>query len=519
MKKICKVVINSVSHDARVVKQATSLKSAGYDVSIIGIQDAKNEVPFEVTKEGIKIYRVAWRSKAIIPTSFFFTFSILGILSLTFATIFSVNFAESTISNFNFILPEFINFDLGSIWKPLAYVVVFILAILFVYKVYNDYQASIGSYTNVRKKEDEVELKYNLEGIERIFAEEKKFSDNFIWLTPRILALGFGGLLNVNTSKMFRAIFARESKISEILDEIKPDIVHAHDVYALPVASQFKKRGKSKLVFDAHELYDHLAQSNREHSHLNKFLLKKYSKSVDMFITINESFEKYYSIAYPKFPPAIVIKNAAKISEKFRYDGRLHDAAGIDRKKKILLYQGGFADKRGLQSLLLSANYLQNDWQLVFMGWGNFKVELDKTLELMKLKNNGQEINVKFVKTAPQEELPLWTSGATVGVIPYENSGLNHWYCTPNKLWEYPNAGVPILGSPFPEIRKVVEGHEVGWLLPDPLEPKQIAEIVNNLEIDEISQASKNCKKYMKNDNWSVYEKRLLKGYRELNGK
>lgn len=518
MKKICKVVINSVSHDARVVKQAQSLKSAGYDVSIIGIQDVKNEVPYEVTDDGIKIHRVAWRSKAIIPTYFFFLMSIIGVVTLTIGAVFFVDFAGSILANFNFVLPEFRNFDFNSIWRPLIYFAVFCFALIFVSKIYSNYQASIGSYTNVRKKEDEVELKYNLDGIERIFAEEKKFSDKFIWLTPRLLALGFGSLFNLNTSKMFRAIFARESKITEILNDIKPDIVHAHDVYALPVATEYKKRKRSKLVFDAHELYDHLAQSNDEHSKLNKFMLKKYSKYVDMFITINESFEKYYSIAYPKFPPAIVIKNATKKTETINYDGRLHDAAGIDRKKKILLYQGGFADKRGLQTLLLSANYLSSEWHLVFMGWGNFKVELDKTLELMKMKNSEENLKVKFIKAAPQEELPLWSSGATVGVIPYENSGLNHWYCTPNKLWEYPNAAVPILGSPFPEIRKVVEGHEVGWLLPDPLEAKEIAEIVNNLEKEEISNASINCKKYIRSDNWSVYEKRLLKGYKELYG-
>ena len=46
-KKIAKVVLNSVSHDARVIKEAQSLSEAGFDVSIIGIEDAKNDVPFE----------------------------------------------------------------------------------------------------------------------------------------------------------------------------------------------------------------------------------------------------------------------------------------------------------------------------------------------------------------------------------------------------------------------------------------------------------------------------------------
>lgn len=66
---------------------------------------------------------------------------------------------------------------------------------------------------------------------------------------------------------------------------------------------------------------------------------------------------------------------------------------------------------------------------------------------------------------ATMAELPLWTAGATVGLIPYMNRGLNHWYCTPNKLWEYPSAGVPVLASPFPEMMKLIQAHGFGWAL------------------------------------------------------
>ncbi|HYE68658.1 MAG TPA: hypothetical protein VEA58_08600, partial [Anaerovoracaceae bacterium] len=47
---------------------------------------------------------------------------------------------------------------------------------------------------------------------------------------------------------------------------------------------------------------------------------------------------------------------------------------------------------------------------------------------------------VVFIPPAPQNDLALWTAGGTIGIIPYEKIGLNHWFCTPNKLWEYPNA-------------------------------------------------------------------------------
>src|SRR5690606_35834587 len=55
---------------------------------------------------------------------------------------------------------------------------------------------------------------------------------------------------------------------------------------------------------------------------------------------------------------------------------------------------------------------------------------------------------IKIIDPVPQEELLLWTQGATVGAIPYPITCLNHWGCAPNKLWEYPGAGVPIIATP-----------------------------------------------------------------------
>jgi glycosyltransferase involved in cell wall biosynthesis len=123
---------------------------------------------------------------------------------------------------------------------------------------------------------------------------------------------------------------------------------------------------------------------------------------------------------------------------------------------------------------------------------------------------------IKFVARVPQRELAQWTAGATLGVIPYENVGLNHWFCTPNKLWEYPNAGVPIIASPFPEMRKVIEPNGIGWFLNDPLTARSIAMSINALTDEDLAEAKRNCRAFMKRDNWSVYSRRLVRAYEGL---
>ncbi len=117
---------------------------------------------------------------------------------------------------------------------------------------------------------------------------------------------------------------------------------------------------------------------------------------------------------------------------------------------------------------------------------------------------------VRMIPPAVQEQLPLWSQGATLGAIPYPNDGLNHWACSPNKLWEYPNAGVPILVSPVPELYKAVTHDGIGWVLPPDPSPQQIAMIIQELTDEEFSAAKVRCKAFIERDNWDVYAARLI---------
>ena len=150
------------------------------------------------------------------------------------------------------------------------------------------------------------------------------------------------------------------------------------------------------------------------------------------------------------------------------------------------------------------------------MGWGKLEEELRRVADSLKMKTPDLDFRIRFVPKVKQTELPYWTAGASLGAIPYENTGLNHWYCNPNKLWEYPNAGVPIIASPFPELRKIIEDNQIGWLLPDPLSPREIAAAINKLTEEELQVAANNCISFIQRDNWQVYANRLKTAYAGL---
>lgn len=302
--------------------------------------------------------------------------------------------------------------------------------------------------------------------------------------------------------------------VDSVLERPKPDVVHIHDHVALMAARRLKRRLGCPIVWDAHEIYEDLATSDPERGALNASIICDNQACVDGFVTINESIAAFYREKYKRLPTATILMNATRPAPKPTYDGRLHEAAGLPRHQKILLFQGGFAAKRGLLALVEAAGKLADDWSLVLMGWGNLEAEL--RARAAEVQRPGPSPAVVFLPGVPQEDLQAWTVGASLGAIAYENTGLNHLYCTPNKLWEYPNAGVPILCTDLVEMRRIVEANRIGFLLPRAFTADDIAGRVNALTEAELARARKACAAFIERDNWSVYAPRLVRLYADL---
>ncbi len=322
--------------------------------------------------------------------------------------------------------------------------------------------------------------------------------------------------ISTRTEKICQ-VFSHQGAIlaDAVIRSAKPDVVHIHDHVALTAAPIFKHFLDVPLVWDAHEIYQELAGSDPERAQANAAVIAQNSVYVDRFVTINDSIASYYAEQYPNLTNAIVLPNAAMKVGRPAYDGRLHEAAGLTKNQKILLFQGGMGLHRGVPQLVAAAKHFPVDWSLVFMGWGPLK---DQMQQIVAKYPTASEDNprVAFIDGAPQDELPFWTAGASLGAIPYENTGLNHLYCTPNKLWEYPLAGVPILASDLQEMGRVLRQFGIGKLIPRDFNEEDILLAISELSEQELEEMCNNCRIYAGEQNWQANEHRLLRLYDEL---
>jgi glycosyltransferase involved in cell wall biosynthesis len=102
----------------------------------------------------------------------------------------------------------------------------------------------------------------------------------------------------------------------------------------------------------------------------------------------------------------------------------------------------------------------------------------------------------------PYEELRHYTANADIGLSLDKPVHLNYTYSLPNKLFDYLHAGVPVIASDLPEIRRIVEGYQVGMLLRDITPHGIAAAITSALASPDLKKWKANAKEAARELNW-----------------
>lgn len=290
-----------------------------------------------------------------------------------------------------------------------------------------------------------------------------------------------------------------------------PDIVHAHDLNTLFQGIVTSRLGRRRpLVYDSHEV-------QTERTGYNPKIARLWEKShvpfADAVIVENETRAKVFERMYKR--EAVPVYNYSRLIDvKQVADVDVRKLHNIAEDTKILLYQGGLQNGRGLELLIEAMQYIDG-CVLVFVGDGNLRPALEEKVRQLNLIER-----VRFIGRVPLEELLSYTKEAYVGFQVLQNVNLNHYTASSNKLFEYIMMHVPVIGCDFPEIKRVIETAEVGLSI-DASSALNIAHAVNTLVNDQKLHAKfvKNCMRAKHIYNWSKEEEKLLGIYQGFSEK
>jgi len=628
-KRILALVPNGASTDNRVVREAESLHASGHEVLLVGLRLSNLPGNEALTAGGVKIRRVKWQYTAFSRVATIYAAILLPLLAILLAIAAGaiwylyhgllapiarlvVEFAVDVLLRFgNWAYAAILWFTNSEPSSPifstngvtnlattqpmashLAVFAVLYITYLLLRRPLNRIGRGIGRGVRKLISNPVVTVVREKARFARNYGQSENVQEFSLLESLADLSGGPLGTLQQRLSS-HSVLSARTSAFVEIGRDFRPDLVHCHEVATLPAAIALKQELGCKVIYEAHEIYDDLANASNQMSRAHQAIHRACLPKVDGFVTVNEAIADYYRNSYPSLASPVVVPNSV-YPKTVTYDGRLHEAAQIPTKAKILLYQGGFSLHRGLPILLEAAFRLPEDWYVVFMGKGAleqtlrdsasrlrdqlaFQYERDLIREVLSTAppnvslatigaehfaideqavlsstmasfSNGQLASqtvgrelkqlralaqsfqfsdtissvmgrlrgvrvlerARFVPMAPHAELVEWTSGATVGIIPYENVGLNHWNCSPNKLWEYPNAGVPILASRLHFLSQVINQWGTGWTFASDPTVAEIVAAVRAISDAELEEKRVACRRFIEADNYTLHEQRLL---------
>lgn len=289
----------------------------------------------------------------------------------------------------------------------------------------------------------------------------------------------------------------------------KSDIFHCNDLNSLPIGVIIKKffNRDAKIVYDAHEYeINDVPNQSQKSIKIKYFIEKFFIKYADKVITVSNAIADEYVKLYDIEKPVLVLNTPPY--KEIKKKNIFRETLGIKENQIIFLYQGGLSKGRGIEILLETFKTIDNENAvIVFMGYGPLESLIQATSKEYK--------NIYFHEAVAPDILLDYTSSADFGFLFYENTCLNHYYCSPNKMFEYLMAEIPVIVSNLYEMKRLVELNKIGTVAKEnTLNGLKVA-IEEAVMLDK-EELKTNIQKLKTIYNWEEQEKVLLKLYKDL---
>ena len=278
------------------------------------------------------------------------------------------------------------------------------------------------------------------------------------------------------------------------------NVLLANDLDTLLSNAMVSKLKRKKLFYDTHELFTEVPELQNANFKKKVWLwIERHCihRPVATY-TVCRSIADYYNEKYGL--DMKVVRNLPVIKEIQPYEGR----------KNILLYQGALNMGRGIELLIEMMKHFP-DYKLYVAGKGYMDAELKTFATDLNLTDR-----VVFTGNLRFDELHKLTSRAKIGFSVEQGDSLNYRYALPNKVFDYIQAGTPLVCSNLPEMRVVVDEYSVGEIFAEH-DAESLANLLSGMleNPEKLAEYHRNCIEAAKALNWENEQKVLREIYED----
>jgi glycosyltransferase involved in cell wall biosynthesis len=245
-----------------------------------------------------------------------------------------------------------------------------------------------------------------------------------------------------------------ERAFASVIDELMPDLIHAHDFRMLGVGARAAMRARAAgrpvtLLWDAHVYLPGAAPRRDNARWLPAHLAheREYLPYADAVVTVSDELADLLQHRHHLAERPTVLLNAPAVTPVVSSDSQpvpdLRRMCGLDRQTALLVYSGSASAQRGLDTVVEALPHLTGVHLALVVGDASTPYVRQLSATAARL---GIAERVHTVGYVPHWQVPSLLASADVGIIPIHHWP-NHEIALITKFFEYSRARLPIVVS------------------------------------------------------------------------
>jgi len=259
----------------------------------------------------------------------------------------------------------------------------------------------------------------------------------------------------------YEAIFAT------VLDRLMPDVLHAHDMHVIGVASRAAGRAALRgrtvqVVYDAHEYVPGLSTYPPRTPRLVAAWAqheRDYIRTVDRVVTVSPAIARTLHKRYKLDREPTVVINSPQLIEGDLSGPDIRSTIGLPDDVPLIVYSGGITRARGVETAISALPQLP-DVHLAVVCVPTTEMKPVDELRALAAKVGVQD-RVHYLNPVAPNDVTQFLRTADVGLIPILRYP-SHEMALPNKVFEYTFAGLPVVTSNMPTLEEFVGQTGIG---------------------------------------------------------
>ncbi|GAA1400890.1 glycosyltransferase family 4 protein [Catellatospora coxensis] len=266
--------------------------------------------------------------------------------------------------------------------------------------------------------------------------------------------------------KLEPGLIGFDNKFGPVIDELQPDIIHAHDFRMIGVGARAAARARHhgrdvKLIWDAHEYLPGVRpwRDNYRWQPAHLAYEREYARYADKVITVSDELARMLQHDHKLAELPAVVLNAPDMSAGGEPpEVSLRERCGIGPDVPLLVYSGAAAPARGLGVMVEALPTLPGVHMAMVINSpsGEYATGL-----IARAAELGVADRLHVTDYVPAAQVANFLAGATAGVIPIRHF-VNHEISLITKFFEYSHARLPIIASDVRTMAATIRGSGQG---------------------------------------------------------